>query len=330
MANATLHVCDETREAPICKQVELLDTARVPFNTFVKHLTQVSEAGLFLRPFWGIVPRMPGLPAVEILLLSEELVVLECLAELPVQGVGDSNPRITSALILPAASIASAHIKAGDRIRICDAESRVAWDCRNGRPLVNGRQCRCFLEEAELREAKNRSVQVQSAISALQAGQRPANSVVDAGKKKSFRERIVRWMTGLEDDGNRRRGPRHRFPKLVAFYWTGGTPKAFTIGDIGPSGFYVITEDRWVVGTRIMMTLQRTDLDNEDPDNNITVASTVIHSGSDGVGFAFVLAAAMDPGSGELVPANKQNHEKLMRFLQGVVDEGQHAALGRS
>jgi len=319
MANATLHVCNATREAPLCKRVDILDTAHVPFNTFVKHLTQISETGLFLRPFWGIIPRMPGLPAVEILLLSEELVVLECLAELPKTGVGDADPRIASALILPGSTIAAAHVKAGDRIRICDAESRVAWDCRNDKPSTSGPQCRCFLPQLEVQEAKMRTAQVQAAISSLRAAQNQANRMqADAAKKKSLRERIVHWITGYDPDGDRRRGPRRPSPKLVAYYWTGGTPKAFNIGDIGPTGFYLITEDRWVIGTQIVMTLQRTDMESEDSQNSITVPSMVIHSGSDGVGFAFAVSVAVNAESGEIVPANKQDHERLMRFLEGV------------
>jgi hypothetical protein len=325
MANAAFHVCNETREAPICKRVELLDTAQVPFNSLVKRLTQVSEAGLLLRPFWGVVPRVPGVPPVEILLLSQELKVLECLAELPSHGVGAMDSRITCALILPAASIASGRVKAGDQIRICDAASRVAWDCHSDNPPTHGSRCRCFVAEPDPKESNDRDAQVQSAISALQAAQASEEPVAVVAKKKSFGERIVRWITGYDDDGDRRRGTRQRFPKLVAYYWTGGTPKAFSIGDIGPSGFYVITEDRWLVGTRIMMTLQRTDLDNENAENSVTVASTVIHSGTDGVGFAFVLTVSVDPASGEMIPANKQNHEKLMRFVQGVLEEGQPA-----
>ena len=331
MANATFHVCDETREAPICKRVELLDTSRAPFNTLVKHLTQISEAGLLLRPFWGVVPRIPGMPAVEILLLSEELKVLECLSELPPQGVGAMGQQIACALVLPGASIESAHLKAGDQVRICDAESRVAWDCRSDGPPPHGRQCHCYLEKPEAKESTDKRAQVQSAISALRhAAQEPANPGAEAAKKKSFGKRLVRWITGEEADGDRRRGTRQRFPKLVAYYWTGGTPKAFSIGDIGPSGFYVITEDRWVMGTRITMTLQRTDLGDEDPDGSISVASTVIHSGPDGVGFAFVLTVSVDPSSGEMISANKQNHEKLMRFVQGVLGESQQVTVGKS
>lgn len=331
MANATFHVCNETREAAICKRVELLNTAEVPFNTLVKQMTQISEAGLLLRPFWGVVPRVPGVPPVEILLLNRELRVLEVLAEMPQHGVGSTDSRISCALVLPAASIASGHIKAGDQIRICDAESRLGWDCRGDEAPADARPCHCFGEEQpELKESKDRVAQVQSAISAMQAAQTEEPPAPVAAKKKSFGERIARWITGYEDDGDRRRGTRYRFPKLVAYYWTGGTPKAFAIGDIGPSGFYVITEDRWLIGTRIMMTLQRTDLDTNHPDHSATVASTVIHSGADGVGFAFVLTVSVDPSTGEMIPANKQNHEKLMRFVQSVLSEVQPAAVGKS
>ena len=55
------------------------------------------------------------------------------------------------------------------------------------------------------------------------------------------------------------------------------------------SGLYLITEERWPLGTQVTMTLQRTDGLNDDPRNNtIRVQLRVTRWGRDGVGLAFM------------------------------------------
>lgn len=89
-------------------------------------------------------------------------------------------------------------------------------------------------------------------------------------------------------------GHEHRFAErrtlsgLVAYYWDGGRPTAHEIRDISLTGMYLLTEDRWYLGTVIRMTLQETANTNVDSDKWIAVQARVVRHGSDGVGLAFI------------------------------------------
>lgn len=93
---------------------------------------------------------------------------------------------------------------------------------------------------------------------------------------------------------DRRLASRLQKPGLVAYYFTGGPPRAHRLGDISVTGFYMHTDERWMPGTIIRMTLQLGDTRGEDPTDTITVHSRVVRWGPDGEGFEFVLAGFLD------------------------------------
>jgi hypothetical protein len=65
------------------------------------------------------------------------------------------------------------------------------------------------------------------------------------------------------------------------------------VKDMSASGLYLITEERWPLGAQVNMTLQRTDgLDDNPPNNTMTVPLRVVRWGSDGVGLAFAQVEA--------------------------------------
>jgi len=60
------------------------------------------------------------------------------------------------------------------------------------------------------------------------------------------------------------------------------------VKDLSANGLYLMTEERWPIGTQVTMTLQRTDgLDDNPLNNAITVQLHVVRWGADGVGLAF-------------------------------------------
>jgi hypothetical protein len=136
------------------------------------------------------------------------------------------------------------------------------------------------------------------------------------GKRGSLLSWIQNWLSS-----DRRRAPRHPLPGLVAYYWTGSTPRAYQIADISSSGFYVLTEERWFPGTMVLMTLQRTDSAGKNLDDSIAVQSRVVRWGSDGLGLAFVLSKALDPNSGESIRENGADKKMLERFLERLKDD---------
>jgi len=88
---------------------------------------------------------------------------------------------------------------------------------------------------------------------------------------------------------DRRGARRKRWPRLVAYDSMGGTLEVHGVKDVSANGLYLITEERWPLGSHVSMTLQRTDSPDDDPRNRtITVELRVVRWGRDGVGLAFV------------------------------------------
>ena len=92
---------------------------------------------------------------------------------------------------------------------------------------------------------------------------------------------------------DRRAGRRKRWPRLVAYDSAGGALEVHGVKDMSATGLYLMTEERWPLGTQVNMTLQRTDGLDEQPRNNaITVQLRVVRWGADGVGLAFMQSEA--------------------------------------
>ncbi|HEU5350758.1 MAG TPA: PilZ domain-containing protein [Terracidiphilus sp.] len=131
------------------------------------------------------------------------------------------------------------------------------------------------------------------------------------GRPNSLKTWLQNWLSS-----DRRRSLRQPLPGLVAYYWTGSTPRAYQISDISSSGFYVLTEERWFPGTLVLMTLQRTDSLGKNVDDAISVQTKVVRWGSDGLGLAFVLARSADPGDLYATRENGADRKTLERFLE--------------
>lgn len=95
------------------------------------------------------------------------------------------------------------------------------------------------------------------------------------------------WLSGIFSY-DPRRGSRRQGPPVEAFFWNGGKPSAHVVQNISPNGFYLVTSERWLEGTLIVMTLQRTLNHSNGDQNSVVALSRVIHHGEDGVGFQFV------------------------------------------
>lgn len=91
-----------------------------------------------------------------------------------------------------------------------------------------------------------------------------------------------------------RAAPRLPDPGLVAYFFTGGSPRPHPVKNISVSGFYMYTDERWLPGTIIRVTLQIVGSSGDDPRDTITVHSRVVRWGVDGGGFEFVLPGFLD------------------------------------
>lgn len=126
---------------------------------------------------------------------------------------------------------------------------------------------------------------------------------------------IRTWLSSLFDEEHRK-AARSRMPPLIAYFWDGGRPVAHSVKNISPKGFFLSTDERWLIGTLVMVTLQRTKTESNRSDASIIVMSKVVHHGDDGVGFSFIpvenAALGHNPGNG----SHAANRKSLDRFLQ--------------
>jgi hypothetical protein len=111
----------------------------------------------------------------------------------------------------------------------------------------------------------------------------------------SWKVRLLRWLfphlviDEPDQPPDRRRADRQSLAGLVAYYFTGGSPEPQRIGNISVTGFYLHTDERWMPGTVVRMTLQRVGTKGDDPSDTIVVNSRIVRWGPDGEGFEFIL-----------------------------------------
>lgn len=129
-----------------------------------------------------------------------------------------------------------------------------------------------------------------------------------------LRSRFKQWLNPVQQPSDRRRALRRYVPGMIAHYFTGGAPKPYDVADISMTGFYLLTEDCWMAGTMIQMTLQKPCAKGERK-QSITVLSRIVRRGSDGVAAEFVMPEAIDSHSHDIQPSQTTDRFALARFL---------------
>jgi Flp pilus assembly protein TadG len=120
---------------------------------------------------------------------------------------------------------------------------------------------------------------------------------------------------------DRRRADRKPSPNMAVHYWDGGAPKEHSIRDISSTGLFLLTEERWYLGTLLVMTLQRKGQPGENSKRSIAVQSRAVRWGSDGVGMQFVLLDRRDPRRGQNVLEEGVDRKALEKFLEGFGED---------
>jgi len=101
---------------------------------------------------------------------------------------------------------------------------------------------------------------------------------------------------------------------MIAHYFTGGAPRPHTVADISMTGLYLLTEDRWMRGTMIQMTMQKPARTGERR-QSITVLARIVRRGSDGGGGEFVMPESIDSHAHDIQPSQATDKVALARFL---------------
>jgi hypothetical protein len=136
---------------------------------------------------------------------------------------------------------------------------------------------------------------------------------------------VTSWLKRLSSSEHRK-AQRMKSPLLVAYYWDGSAPMSHEIQNISSTGFYLVTKERWLPGTMVTMTLQRTDMALGHPgtEAHIAVLSKVVRLDEDGVGFAFI---PLEPQQGSL-NSRPVGKKALIRFLDQLKLDRGRAMIG--
>jgi len=158
---------------------------------------------------------------------------------------------------------------------------------------------RSFLVEAKAAEAQP-SAQPLPTPPAIQPAPATAKPAILTPQSNSFKSRMHEWLFPVQGSTkprrarDRRRAHRIPMPDLVAYFWTGGAPRPHRISNISITGFYMQTDDLWMPGTIMRMTLQKMGTRGDNPGDSVTVHSKIVRHGDDGGGFEFVLSGFLD------------------------------------
>jgi hypothetical protein len=89
---------------------------------------------------------------------------------------------------------------------------------------------------------------------------------------------------------DQRKQQRQPVPPLVGYLGTAHSSNPYELGDISLTGFCLLTDERWIPGTEMPITLQRTNPSSGEDLDSFTVQATVERCGKEGVGFSVVLS----------------------------------------
>lgn len=127
----------------------------------------------------------------------------------------------------------------------------------------------------------------------------------------------LRFLHWLFPEVNMRRAKRFPTPGLVAYYWTGGAPYSYNVGDMSATGLFLLTKEKWAPGTLIQMTLQQQD-GRTAAENSICVLSEVVRWGENGAGFNFILSDYENVQQYGILPGAAVDRKSVERFLHKI------------
>src|SRR4051812_33089552 len=155
------------------------------------------------------------------------------------------------------------------------------------------------------------------AVASLATAPPLAPEKVEEAQETAKEPQYLRFLRWLFPEVNQRRAKRYATSNLVAYYWTGGAPFSYQVGDISATGVFLLTKERWAPGTLIQMTLQPQS-GKVSNDNSISVLSEVVRWGESGSGFNFILKDYENVMNYGIQPNEAVDRRTVERFLQKV------------
>jgi len=99
---------------------------------------------------------------------------------------------------------------------------------------------------------------------------------------------FIRRLAAKIGLGERRKDGRFPARGLDVSYWTGLEQRRARIKDISPTGIYLLTQEHWLPGTSVQLSLQRKALLDHFSRPQVRLRARAIRQGNDGVGLTFL------------------------------------------
>ncbi|MGH9520489.1 MAG: PilZ domain-containing protein, partial [Terriglobales bacterium] len=279
MDSPKFRLCNRSRESFLSLDITLVDTINETLKSMVSELAFRPEGALWLKPYRGI-PVTPGFPPFEIIYLDEDLRVLQEVESFPSPSPKPLKAEPESAVVLSPHTVLATLVRPGDQLAICTAEEMAVLRASLHIPEPSIPPS----IPAAISQGSEATVASSNGFSSTGAAQFTQETELFQPKQtEPWTTRLWNWF--LERPRERRQTDRFPLPGLVGYHWSGSTPAPQLIGNISKSGFFLVTEERPMPGTRILVTLQRSGSSGSDPDDVLAVQSRVVRWGPDGVGF---------------------------------------------
>ncbi|HEX7730901.1 MAG TPA: PilZ domain-containing protein [Terracidiphilus sp.] len=313
-------VYNQTRDTLLGLDVAAVDAATEALMRQMEYQAVRANTGLWMTPYLGF-PLSPGVANLDLICLDRNYGVIAVS-----EGISSADMLpdrfAASALALPAHTLKLSRTEVGDQLLICTPDefglrfphlslSRSSSSRHRvvSEPVQEARMS-AQIDHASISPRHSAPVELMPGRHSFDESFDP-----DASERVTLKTRLLRWLVS-----DRRNHKRVATPRLIAYRWTGGNPYAHHIGDISESGLYLVTEERWIPGTKILITLQRTDTEGDKPEDAIAVETSVVRWGSDGEGLMFVCAHNAG-GFGQVWPESTANRRTIKKFLERVADE---------
>jgi hypothetical protein len=112
------------------------------------------------------------------------------------------------------------------------------------------------------------------------------------------------WIAALKDRRESERKPLF----LVAYYWNGAAPRPYEVKGVSLDGAYIVTSDRWYMGTVLRITFQYGDGSAQGSPSHVARAK-LVRFGPDGIGV-------------RLIYLSREERLSFKKFLAGAQSTG--------
>lgn len=325
---------NQTRKSFLSWNVVGGDFSSPSLTNWMLKLTPNSGLGLWIRPFKGFPSINESIP-LDLVYLDSSHRVIDIVRSFSRSNSTLSSQPAASVLALPSGVISSSNTQRGDLLIVCAADEFMSLqsvnagantltldtasaDRNSGGP--GGRVLQFPDSEQSLLNDSSKEAADFIAPAPIENTQFKVSESISP----PLRSRLTSWFypSSLKQRKvlDRRKASRKSVENMVASFWTGGAPIVHTIRDVSSTGLYVVTAERWYLGTVVRMTLAKADLVRPDGRISVCVGAEAIRWGNDGVGLRFVVDSTRRKNRGQQLSLYGADREQLDQFLRGFLD----------